>query len=33
MYSVAFIIVFESQMIPIRDALRPHRGEVYEGEL
>jgi hypothetical protein len=24
------LVVPESQMIPIRDALKPHRGEVYE---
>lgn len=33
MHSIAFIVVNESEMIPIRDALRPHRGEVYEGDL
>ncbi len=32
MYSIAFIIVYERDMISIRDALRPHKGEVYEGE-
>jgi hypothetical protein len=24
------MVVPESEMIPIRDALKPHRGEVYE---
>lgn len=30
MHAIAFLVVTESQMIPIRDALKPHRGEVYE---
>jgi hypothetical protein len=29
MHSVAFMVVEESRMIQIRDALLPHRGEVY----
>ncbi|MDL5513587.1 hypothetical protein QSE00_17335 [Arenibacter sp. M-2] len=29
MHSIAFLVVNESQMIAVRDALRPHRGEVY----
>ncbi|NND80088.1 MAG: hypothetical protein HKN53_09320 [Maribacter sp.] len=29
MYSFAFMVVEESNMIPVRDALKPHRGEVY----
>ncbi|MFS4456303.1 hypothetical protein [Maribacter sp. 2304DJ31-5] len=29
MYSLAFMVVDESVMIAIRDALKPHRGEVY----
>lgn len=29
MYSVAFMVVEEKQMIKVRDILKPHRGEVY----
>lgn len=29
-YAIAFIVVNEADMIVFRDALRPHRGEVYE---
>ncbi|UKM66317.1 hypothetical protein GSB9_02899 [Flavobacteriaceae bacterium GSB9] len=29
MHSIAFLVVDESQMKPIRDALKPHRGQVY----
>lgn len=29
MHAIAFIVVNEEQMIPIRDALKPHRGELY----
>ncbi|UOX33992.1 hypothetical protein LXD69_00405 [Flavobacterium sediminilitoris] len=29
MHAVAFIIVEEQNMIEVRDALKPHRGEVY----
>lgn len=29
MHSIAFLVVDESEMIPVRDALRPHRGQVY----
>lgn len=29
MHSLAFMVVNESQMITLRDALKPHRGEVY----
>lgn len=32
MHAIAFLVVPESQMIPIRDALKPHRGEVYLNE-
>lgn len=31
MHSIAFMVVKRSDMIPVRDALKPHRGEVYEG--
>lgn len=29
MHSIAFLVVNESEMKPIRDALKPHRGQVY----
>ncbi|AUS06952.1 hypothetical protein [Pseudotamlana carrageenivorans] len=29
MHSIAFLVVDESDMRPIRDALKPHRGQVY----
>lgn len=29
MYSVAFLVVYENEMIAVRDALKPHRGEWY----
>lgn len=29
MHSLAYIVVKESEMKPIRDSLRPHRGQVY----
>ena len=29
MYAIAFIVVEEKDMITVRDALKPHRGEVY----
>ncbi|MCM4168671.1 hypothetical protein DHD08_13360 [Arenibacter sp. H213] len=32
MYAIAFLVVKESEMISVRDALRPHRGEVYTAE-
>lgn len=28
-HAIAFLVVNESDMKPIRDALKPHRGEVY----
>ena len=28
-HSIAFLIVPEDQMKPLRDALKPHRGRVY----
>ena len=31
MHSIAYLVVEETEMIQVRDALRPHRGEVYEG--
>jgi hypothetical protein len=30
MHAIAFMVVPESHMIAVRDALKPHRGEVYE---
>lgn len=32
MHAIAFMVVEEKDMIPVRDALKPHRGEVYEKE-
>jgi hypothetical protein len=29
MHALAFMVVNESDMKPIRDALKPHRGQVY----
>ncbi len=29
MHAIAFMVVNESDMKPIRDALKPHRGQVY----
>ncbi|WOD42580.1 hypothetical protein [Hwangdonia lutea] len=29
MHAIAFMVVAEEQMKPIRDALKPHRGQVY----
>ncbi len=29
MHSIAFMVVNETEMKPIRDALKPHRGPVY----
>lgn len=31
LHSIAFMVVNENKMIQVRDALRPHRGEIYEG--
>lgn len=30
LHAIAFIVVTENTMIQVRDALKPHRGEVYE---
>ncbi|MGY0392901.1 hypothetical protein ACW5R3_10135 [Bizionia sp. KMM 8389] len=30
-HAIAFMVVTENQMKPIRDALKPHRGQVYTG--
>lgn len=29
MHAIAYLVVTESEMIAVRDALKPHRGEVY----
>ncbi|ULC60662.1 hypothetical protein MBM09_06620 [Flaviramulus sp. BrNp1-15] len=29
MHTIAFMVVNENEMKPIRDALKPHRGQVY----
>ncbi len=29
MHTIAFMVVNEAQMKPIRDALKPHRGQIY----
>ena len=29
MYSIAYLVVNEADMIAVRDALKPHRGELY----
>ena len=31
MHAIAFMVVSEENMIAVRDALKPHRGEVFEG--
>lgn len=31
LHSFAYMVVDESEMIATRDALKPHRGEVYTG--
>ncbi len=30
MHSIAYLVVTESEMKPLRDALKPHRGQIYE---
>ncbi len=30
MHSIAYMVVDESNMINVRDKLKPHRGQVYE---
>lgn len=32
MHSIAWMVVQKEQMIAVRDALKPHRGELYEIE-
>ena len=33
LYAIAFMIVTDEHMIQVRDALKPHRGELYEPTL
>ena len=28
-YAIAFMVVTDEHIIPVRDALKPHRGEIY----
>lgn len=30
MHSIAWMVVTDEHMIPVRDALKPHRGELFE---
>ena len=30
MHAIAFMVVTDDEMIAVRDALKPHRGELYE---
>lgn len=30
LHTIAFLVVDEDKMKPIRDALKPHRGQVYD---
>lgn len=30
MYAIAYMVVTDEYMIQVRDALKPHRGELYE---
>lgn len=30
MHAIAFMVVTDELMVPMRDALKPHRGELYE---
>ncbi|HMB62641.1 MAG TPA: hypothetical protein VKN36_06185 [Eudoraea sp.] len=32
MHSIAYMVVDESHMLQVRDALVPHRGELYDGQ-
>ena len=32
MHAIAFMVVNESDMKPIRDALKPHRGQLYTND-
>lgn len=30
MQAIAFMVVTDENMVPVRDALKPHRGELFE---
>lgn len=30
LYAIAFMVVLDTDMIKVRDGLKPHRGELYE---
>lgn len=30
LYAIAFMVVTDENMIQVRDALKPHRGEIFE---
>ena len=30
MHAIAFMVVSDDNMIQVRDALKPHRGEIYQ---
>jgi hypothetical protein len=30
MYAIAYMVVTDNYMITVRDALKPHRGEIYQ---
>ncbi|MBD0833275.1 hypothetical protein [Aestuariibaculum sediminum] len=32
MHAIAYLVVNEDQMKPIRDALKPHRGQLFNNE-
>jgi hypothetical protein len=32
MHAIAFMVVTDENMIPVRDALKPHRGEVFSSQ-
>jgi hypothetical protein len=31
MHAIAFMVVTDDHMIQVRDTLKPHRGEIFEG--
>lgn len=31
LHAIAYVVVTDAEMIQVRDALKPHRGELYEG--
>jgi len=33
LHSIAYMVVTQNEMKPIRDALKPHRGQIYKDEL